>query len=683
MGNAKYIGRVGALAVALGIGTAVATTPWVAVAEPAADSSPASGSSSSDASSAAGSTNTDDSKPAKSGDISGGPDTSPDAPGAAEPADEDPDAETDGHTPEPTAGEEVDTESETDPESNTPQHPPVYESPATEPVALTEPSNNDGPPPSQPVSVDPPHAADPDAGVADSADGDAGSVHEPAIKVPVTPASSTAPAVRTGVPATAMAAQLVPVAQPLPVAESPVSVVTGLVSGLLAWVGLGPALTNAPAAPVEPPLLWGLVGWVRRQVQHTLFNRTLTTAYNPAENSQSVDGVITGNLHAVDPDGDPLTFTVAQAPEHGTLVVNPDGTFTYTPGREFARIGSDSFTITVDDSAAYRLSGPAGLIQDLLHRAAQVVGLAGPDSIDSHPSVHVIPRVIATIEVGDVPRDVAITPDGSRAYVANQFDGTVSVIDTATNTVTATIPVGDYPFGVAVSPNGSRVYVTNADSDTVSVIDAATNTVTATIPVGNRPLDVAITADGTRAYVANLYDGTVSVIDTSTNSVTTTISGVDWSPSEVAISPDGARLYVANVFDNTVSVINTATNTITNTINVGNEPTDVAVSPDGARVYVANFDDDTVSVINTATNTVIATITVGDAANGVAVSPNGKRVYVANYVGDTVSVINTTTNTVIATVDVGSRPEGLAVSPDGTRVYVTNVFDSTVSVLSH
>ena len=46
MGNAKYIGRVGALAVALGIGTAVATTPWVAVAEPAADSSSASDASS-------------------------------------------------------------------------------------------------------------------------------------------------------------------------------------------------------------------------------------------------------------------------------------------------------------------------------------------------------------------------------------------------------------------------------------------------------------------------------------------------------------------------------------------------------------------------------------------------------------------------------------------------------------
>jgi YVTN family beta-propeller protein len=63
----------------------------------------------------------------------------------------------------------------------------------------------------------------------------------------------------------------------------------------------------------------------------------------------------------------------------------------------------------------------------------------------------------------------------------------VSVIDTATNTVTAIIPVGTYAGGVAVTPDGSKVYATNHFDDTVSVIDTATNTVTATIPVGTRP----------------------------------------------------------------------------------------------------------------------------------------------------------------------------------------------------
>ena len=38
---------------------------------------------------------------------------------------------------------------------------------------------------------------------------------------------------------------------------------------------------------------------------------------------------------------------------------------------------------------------------------------------------------------------------------------TVSVINTATNTVSATITVGIYPLGVSVSPDGSKVYVAN------------------------------------------------------------------------------------------------------------------------------------------------------------------------------------------------------------------------------
>jgi YVTN family beta-propeller protein len=76
------------------------------------------------------------------------------------------------------------------------------------------------------------------------------------------------------------------------------------------------------------------------------------------------------------------------------------------------------------------------------------------------------------------------------AYITNADSGTVSVIDTATDTVSATIPVGLSPEAVAVKPDGSRVYVANVSSNTVSVIDRATNTVSATI--GIVPLDVEI-----------------------------------------------------------------------------------------------------------------------------------------------------------------------------------------------
>ena len=72
----------------------------------------------------------------------------------------------------------------------------------------------------------------------------------------------------------------------------------------------------------------------------------------------------------------------------------------------------------------------------------------------------------------------------TRAYVTNEGAGSVSVIDTATNTIVATVPVGSNPDGIAVTPNGAFAYVAQESATTVSVIDTATNTITATVPDG-------------------------------------------------------------------------------------------------------------------------------------------------------------------------------------------------------
>ncbi|MEU2113529.1 beta-propeller fold lactonase family protein [Streptomyces sp. NPDC019507] len=156
--------------------------------------------------------------------------------------------------------------------------------------------------------------------------------------------------------------------------------------------------------------------------------------------------------------------------------------------------------------------------------------------------------VAVTIPVGDGSRGVGVTPDGTRVYVANLSSdtvsvidtatNTVSVIDTATNTVTATVPVGNLPFGVAVTPDGTRAYVANELDDTVSVIDTATHTVLATVPVGTQPAGVAVTPDGTRAHVANLSSDTVSVIDTATRTVTATVP-VGAEPFGVSVAAVG------------------------------------------------------------------------------------------------------------------------------------------------
>ncbi|MEU9480463.1 beta-propeller fold lactonase family protein [Streptomyces sp. NPDC048191] len=282
----------------------------------------------------------------------------------------------------------------------------------------------------------------------------------------------------------------------------------------------------------------------------------------------------------------------------------------------------------------------------------------------------------------------------SLAYVTNFGADTVSVVDTATNTVIGQpITVGDAPVGVAVSPNGTRVYVANSGSNTVSVISTATNTVIGQpITVGTSPAGLAVSPDNSRVYVANSGSNNVSVIDTATNTVIGQPITVGAFPQNVAFGPDGTRLYVTNTGSNNVSVIDTTTNPphVLSSISVGVGPWDVAAvaSPGGTTVlYVSNSGSNNVSVIDTTLGPV-ATIPVGRQPRGLAVATIafGIRVYVTDFADATVSVIQTNAGhppTRIATLPVGRQPQGAAVTPDNTRVYVTNTISSTVSVIDN
>ena len=98
-------------------------------------------------------------------------------------------------------------------------------------------------------------------------------------------------------------------------------------------------------------------------------------------------------------------------------------------------------------------------------------------------------NVVATVTVGNDPFGVAITPDGTSAYVANSGSGSVSVIDTTSRMVVATIILGGRPQAIAFTPDGSRAYVTNSAGSPpyVSVIDTSRRAVIATVPVGGSP----------------------------------------------------------------------------------------------------------------------------------------------------------------------------------------------------
>jgi YVTN family beta-propeller protein len=105
----------------------------------------------------------------------------------------------------------------------------------------------------------------------------------------------------------------------------------------------------------------------------------------------------------------------------------------------------------------------------------------------------------AEIPVGRDPSGVTIHPNEVTAYVANSYDGTVSVIDVPARHVTKMIRVGAEPAAVALSPNGSRLYVANSASNNLVVINTVSQTVAKVVdlsPYGTAPRAIAVTNNG-------------------------------------------------------------------------------------------------------------------------------------------------------------------------------------------
>jgi len=176
--------------------------------------------------------------------------------------------------------------------------------------------------------------------------------------------------------------------------------------------------------------------------------------------------------------------------------------------------------------------------------------------------------------------------------------GTVKLaaaITLATETVNLTTgdtTAPDLPSGMALSPDGSKLYVALNGVNELGVIDTATNALIQTIPVGNAPRQVVLVGD--HAFVSN--EG-----------------GRRAKPGDFTNISDGTNIVASKVTGaattGTVSEVDLTTGKAVKQISVGLEPTAEYLAPDGT-LMVANSNDDTFSLIDTSTGDVVQTVNV-------------------------------------------------------------------------
>ena len=207
-----------------------------------------------------------------------------------------------------------------------------------------------------------------------------------------------------------------------------------------------------------------------------------------------------------------------------------------------------------------------------------------------------------------------------------------------------------YPMGIAVSPDGTTIYSANNLGDTLGVVSDIRDTrklnrISLQRPGSSQfvyPYDVKLLTKGnavSKAYVSLWGDGSVAVVDSSGKTSVTHVA-VGRHPTIMLMNRAQTRLYVVNSDADSVSVIDTRTDKVVDTINVrlnespqnGMSPEGVALSDDEKTLYVANAHSNTVAVIGVANKSkLLGFIPTGNYPSAVAVV--GKRVFIANGKG--------------------------------------------------
>jgi hypothetical protein len=183
------------------------------------------------------------------------------------------------------------------------------------------------------------------------------------------------------------------------------------------------------------------------------------------------------------------------------------------------------------------------------------------------------------IKVGANPQAIAITPDGSTAFVANYGSNSVTPISTAAGRPGPAVPVGQAPNSLAVTPGSTKVFVVGGDSDTVTAITAATGRAGRGIPVGYSPAAVAISPSGGTAYVVNTISGTLTPVSTATGVAGHPIrTGIYTYPTAVGLTPSGATAVVVGTYAGRATLVSTRSRKVIARVTVGLYPVAVAIA---------------------------------------------------------------------------------------------------------
>lgn len=537
MGYSKYVGRIGALAVALGIGTAVAQPAWAET--PSNDTETSSKPADNDAP-AENNPPTGPSSPSpdvtESKDLDG-PSLSTDDDDTSELTDEDEEDEWDeASLREEEMAEPPMVPGDTEQPSliNTTQDPTTPSSPPEPPTEPIEPAASSSTPDltGNEQQVPTPNVAPIQGRFTTQVDSDIEGVTLRSMAGPSTLGITTA-AVPT-VPSPAPLQQ-----QP----NNPLEIVIGTAGKLIniaaGAIGMlfSPIFTPGYNGPGGLALVFATLDMVRRELDRAFSNSSPTAVADLATTSELVPTTIAALANDVDPNlgqGDILTVVGYTQASNGTVVLNSNGSFTYTPNAGFS--GVDTFTYTIsDDASPWHIHGLAGLF-----------GRGG------HASTAAV-----TITVGEAPVNVApVARPDSATITQGSGPTTINVLGNDNDADNDPLTITD----VTQPENGTVTFTTTGVSYAPDETFAGTDSFTYTVSDGTTTTVGTVTVTVTPVIVVNAPP---TAVDDNVSTAEDTTINIDITANDTDPEDDPLQLTAVSSAGNGTVAINGATVTYT------------------------------------------------------------------------------------------------------------------------
>ena len=273
-----------------------------------------------------------------------------------------------------------------------------------------------------------------------------------------------------------------------------------------------------------------------------------------------------------------------------------------------------------------------------------------------------------SLVAGASPQDMLTDPNGY-VWAADDTLGMVHRVSVSTNTV-VDVPTGAGSYGLALTPDGSKLFVANYVAQTISVIDPETPQVTSTINLSVSPLDVAVDPSGQYLYYVSNADAHVFKRDISSGA--TTSFSIQGGAQSITLTDNGTKV-VVSMPTSSIGIYSTSSGAELAVMSGCEDPFSGVADVNSHIAYIPCAADGTLAIVNTSSNSMSEVSTTGTSPRYAALSPDGSTVAVADMTSHDLVTFSTSSGVLTQKRDFANTPwpTGVAFASDGASVWVS------------